>query len=227
MNRNLSSLLFGLAAVLCAVSTTQAATITWDAAQDTTSVADVSTAGTLVAAFNGGSATVTVGGETFTAANPFGFASANGFLNANTGDADFNALLNSASFSFNGNNTGNSGSIDLGSFTPGTTYEVQVFFVDQRPAQNDRINRIGSTDTGSPGATVDLESDPNNALTAPYGQFAIGTFVADGDDPDLTVLGTNFASAQINAWQVRSVVPEPTTACLLVVAAAGLACRRN
>lgn len=225
MTRNMTTFLSCLSGILCAAASAPAATIVWSPAADTTSVSDISTEGTPVAAFNGGDTTVTAAGITFNAANPFGFASIGGFLNANTGDADFNALLNSASFSFNGNNTGNSGSIDLGAFTPGDTYQVQVFFVDQRPAQNDRTNQIGSFDLGGPGATVDLESDPNNALSSPYGQFAIGTFVADGDDPDLSVLGTDFASAQINAWQVRNVIPEPTTACLALLVLSAVATR--
>ncbi len=199
---SLSILLGGL------LPTVDAATITWSGAQDTTSVADISSNGASVGAFNGGQTTVTAGGVTFVNANPFGFASLSGFSSGNTGDVAFNQLLASASFS---PASGNPGTIDLGSFTPGSLYEVQVFFLDQRPAQNDRTNRIGSIDTGGPGATVDLESDPNNDLTAPFGQFAIGTFTADGDDPDLTVFGTDFASAQINAWQVRLVVPEPAS----------------
>jgi len=230
MNCTKISICLSFFAIILATTATssRAATISWGSAQDTTSVSDISTAGTLVAAFNGGENSVTAAGINFAAANPFGFASVGGFLNSNTGDTGFNTLLNSASFSFNGNNTGNSGTIDLGSFASGNTYQVQVFFTDQRPgATADRINQIGSTDTSGPGTTVDLESDPNNALSAPYGQFAVGTFVADGDDPDLTVLGTNFASAQINGWQVRNVVPEPTTACLLGLVAAAFVVSRN
>lgn len=226
MSLTKTTILFGLLAICCLTDSVRSATITWGAVQNTTSVSDISTDGTSVAAFNGGANPVTAASINFAAANPFGFASTSGFLNTNTGDADFNALLNSASFSFNGNNTGNSGSIDLGTFTSGETYQVQVFFVDQRSGLTNRINRIGSTDTSGPGATVDLVSDPNSAITSPYGQFAIGTFVADGDDPDLTVLGTNFNSAQINAWQVRS-IPEPTALFLISLVVGILAARRS
>lgn len=210
---------FGVLAVLSASAVSHAATLSWSAAQDTTSVADVSTNGTPVSAFNGGSASVTAGGVNFAAANPFGFATAGGFGVSGTGDADFDSLINSASFSFSGiGSPVNSGTIDLGAFTLGNTYEVQVFFADQRTGLVDRINRIGSFDTGGIGATVELESDPNNNPSAPFGQFAIGTFVADGDDPDLTVFGVNFNSAQVNAWQVREVVPEPATAGTVLLA---------
>lgn len=226
MTRTKKAILSALVAATAVAGNAQAATISWGAAQDTTSVSDISTDGTLVAAFNGGENSVTAGGITWAAANPFGFASAGGFQATGTGDAGFDSLLTSASFSFNGNNTGNSGTIDLGVFTPGVPYQVQVFFADQRVAQNDRTNRIGSIDADGAGPTVDLESDPNNDVSAPFGQFAIGAFVADGFDPDLTVLGTDFASAQINAWQIRNVIPEPTSLSVAAVAILGLARRR-
>lgn len=218
---------FGVLAIASASASSYAATITWSSAQDTTSVADISTNGTLVSAFNGGSASVTAGGVGFAAANPFGFATAGGFGVSGSGDAAFDQLLNSASFSFSPTGAPvNSGTIDLGPFTSGDTYEVQVFFADQRVGLVDRTNRIGSIDTGGPGATVELDSDPNNDPTSPFGQFAIGTFVADGEDPDLTFFGVNFNSAQVNAWQVRRVIPEPG-ALAGVLLACGLAAARG
>lgn len=211
-------LLACLAAIAALTTPALASVVSWGPAQDLFSAADVSTNGASVSAFNGGTVDAVVAGTNFVAANPFlaqypGDAFAAPLFNPGTGDAGFNTLIGQAAFTFDPIIDVSTGTIDLGVFTPGRLYEVQVFFADQRTAANERTNRIGSFDTSGPGATVDLESDPNNAPTAPFGQFAIGTFLADGDDPDLTVAGFNFPSAQINGWQVRditqSVVPEP------------------
>ncbi|MGC6465750.1 MAG: PEP-CTERM sorting domain-containing protein [Akkermansiaceae bacterium] len=219
MKRTLT--IFGGIAVL---NLSQAAVISWGAATDTTSAADVSVNGTSLSALNGGASNVTVNGVSFTgsdllAGSPVGVGLLGG---GTTGDTGFNSLLDEVDF---GGGTGVS-VIDLGAFTSGNTIEIQVFFTDQRSAQQDRVMRYGSS-TG--GGTVDLEASPNNANTAPFGQYAIGTFVADGTDPDLTLAPQGFGNAHFTAIQVRDlgVIPEPSSLMLSLVACVGLLRRKR
>ena len=194
------------------------AVIAWGAAMDTTSPLDIVTTGTVVGAFNGADESAIVNGVLFGVSDPLGGIS-NGMLSGGTsGDAEFDKFLRSVSFG-----GGTSTSIDLGALVSGQTYEVQVFFGDQRNASNDRVMTFGSS-TG--GGTVDLEADPNNANTSPFGQFASGIFVADGVDPDLTLATNGFGNAHITAWQIRA-VPEPSRAILFVLAGALMIFRRT
>lgn len=222
---------FALIATIALLSpfTAQASIVTWGAAQNTNATTDIRTVGTLHSAFNAGQTAVTVNGVSFASASPFEFTTGNtAFLATDTGNTDFNRLLGEASFEFDALTDDDlEGTIDLGTFTSGLTYEVQVFFTDQRANLNNRSIIYGSEDTNGTGGTVEVLGDPNMNTSAPYGQFAIGTFVADGDDPDLTVLGgANGAVAQINAWQVR-VVPEPSSLLMFGVCTLGLMYRRR
>lgn len=66
-----------------------------------------------------------------------------------------------------------------------------------------------------------MEADPDATTgsplyTAPWGQFAIGTFIADGTDPDLTIEGPT-GGPHLTALQVR-VIPEPSSIVLLGIA---------
>jgi len=190
--------------------------VTWGNAQDTTSATNISTNGVLVGAFNAGpvgGTPVTVNGVEFQTVTPFQFGTTSFLGGANTGDSELDRLLNQVSFNFNNANPGE-GVIDLGSFISGNIYEVQVFFTDQRASSNNRSTLYGSSDGNTTGAFVEVAGDPNQDIAAPFGQFAVGTFTADGFDPDLLVnAGANNNSAQITAWQVRnlSAVPEPTS----------------
>lgn len=208
-----------VAGLLSSSLLSSAAVISWGAAQNTTATTDISTTGTLVEAHAEGGGATTVNGVTFAAANTLGSSSSTQLDGASTGDAGFDSLLNSVSFG-----GGVSTTIDLGSFTSGTSYEIQIFYTDQRtPGLNDRVMTYGSS-TG--GGTVDLEADPNNAGTSPFGQFAIGTFTADGTDPDLTLDTNGFGNAHITAWQIRS-VPEPSSTALLGLGGLALILRRR
>ncbi|RME96216.1 MAG: hypothetical protein D6766_01295, partial [Verrucomicrobia bacterium] len=133
-----------------------AATITWGPATDTTAPTDVRTEGTLLRAYNGGASTVTVNGVEFVASDQLtGPGVASGMLGGGTtGDPNFDLLLDQVDYG-----GGTFTTIDLGSFTPGETIEVQVFFTDQRTRYQDRVMRYGSSTGGS---TVDLEANPDN-----------------------------------------------------------------
>ena len=205
-----------LVGLLLAPAVGHAAVISWGAAQDTTATTDVLTAGALVSAHAEGSTSVssTVNGVTFQKANSLGSAAGGLLAGATTGDTEFDRLLNNVSY---GGGSGTT-TIDLGAFTIGKTYYVQVFYTDQRSATNDRVMRYGSS-TG--GGTVDLDPDPNNLTSSPWGQFAIGTFTADGTDPDLTLTPQGFGNSHISAWQVRE-VPEPSSISVLLLGLGGL-----
>jgi hypothetical protein len=159
-----------------------------------------------VTAHNEGGSEVTVNGVLFEASSSLGTSFSGALDGADTGDTGLNGLLNTLSYG-----GGTSTSIDLGTFTPGSTYLVQVFFTDQRSTTRDRVMRFGSS-TGAD--TVDLDADPDNSTASPWGQYATGTFVADGTDPDLTLMPQGFGNAHITAWQVREItsgsLPVPT-----------------
>ena len=66
---------------------------------------------------------------------------------------------------------------------------------------------------------VDLESNPDNTIGSPFGQFAIGTFTSDGTDLNLILNAQGFGNAHITAWQIRNItaVPEPSSTILMFV----------
>ena len=211
-----------LAGLLSYSMTSHGAVIAWGAATNTTTPGDVSTNGTLIQA-NAEGATATVNTVTFAASNSLGSINVGQLNGGSTGDASFDTLLNELSFG-----GGTSTTIDLGSFTSGNVYEVQIFYIDQRTTNsfNDRVMTYGSS-TG--GGTVDLEADPNNAPSSPFGQYAIGTFTADGTDPDLSLATNGFGNAHISAWQVRDItpIPEPASTALLAFASTAMLLRRR
>lgn len=187
--------------------TVHAAQITWGPATDTTSASQVSNSGALIMAYNPGTSStaydVTVNGVPFTSAaviGPQGFAA--GFMSGGTtGDTGFDTLLDLIDAGLA------STPLDIGSFVLGHQIEVQIFYTDQRPVGFDRVVRVGSTTST---VTVDLEADPNNAITAPYGQFLTGTFIADGNDPDITLEYLGSPYAYISALQVRDLSVSPS-----------------
>lgn len=198
------------ACVMCAAPVAQAAEITWGTAQDTTASNDVLNTGTLIYALNGGvdSAKPTVNGVPFqgvTTLISVDPKNTDGMLGGgNTGDAAFDQLLNTAEYGGGSNRfVGNL----LGPFTEGHSYNVQVVFCDQRENNVDRVMQFGSTNSVGLGtSTVDVEGDVgDDTVGSPFGQYTIGTFVADGDDPDLTLEPLGFANTHWNAMQVRDV----------------------
>lgn len=194
----------------------RSALIQWNPVTDTTSVTDISTNGILLSAFNGGTSTTTANGVTFNASGVLGMTFVGALDGGNTGDAGFDTLLNEFTF---GGGTGDV-VFDIGSFVAGSSYEVQVFYTDQRPdSRSDRIMRFDDDGTGTNGF-VDLESNPDNTTGTPFGQFAIGTFTSDGTDLNLILNAQGFGNAHITAWQIRSIVtpvPEPSLGILLVM----------
>ncbi|MEZ6003464.1 MAG: hypothetical protein R3F17_12720 [Planctomycetota bacterium] len=218
--------------------------ITWSAPQDATAATDVSLNGTLVTARNCWASTLaapTVNGVAFSAFAPLGWGNGGWtLLNGSTsGDADYDALLDSArvtSYGSAGNPT-DWGAIQidsLGSLTMGDTYEIQVWYCDQRPGNgsnflNDRqmllssatgagvlsggvITNLGSVTQGTISAAI--EADPNNLSGAGdtvFGQFITGTFTRTSTDPLYLLVQGVHPIATVNlrphvtAFQIRQI----------------------
>ena len=210
-------------AVLMAASA-GASTITWGPATDTTGPSDVSLAGFLVTAVDMAGVGATVNGVAFQngfSGPPHAFS---GLVNRNfafadgadLGDPDFTELLRTAGWSGRG-----PGDITLTGLTPGFTYDLQIFFMDQRGCCNDRHVTLTSGLN-----QVTLAADPGNGLGAPFGQFTIGTFVADAATQGLAISGE--VVTQVNAWQLREIaIPEPGSLLLVGSGVTLLAQRRR
>ena len=222
------------AALAVAASTTHAASITWglptniNPAGGAASDLDVSTAGTLVGAFNLGGTGVgntTVNGTTFTGlalagsnvtSGNFNFATAGTFAGTNSvgfGSAPFSslsapyqALLSSAA----GTATGPTPfTLTMSGLVTGQTYQFEWWSSQSRFPVNNLT-------TATAGNAVSLDYNPTSTGGG-VGQFAIGTFVADATNQQVITFthGGGFASADdvINGFQLRevSVIPEPST----------------
>ena len=180
-------------------------------------------------------------GVSFSAFAPLGWSNGGWTLNAgsSTGDAGYDALLDSARVTSGGsagNPTGFGGiQLDsLATLTVGSTYEVQVWYSDQRTGTStnvlyDRVmtmsSAVGAVLTS--GGLVSnlsavtqgplsgaLDADPNNQAGAQdtiVGSYCIGTFTRTSSDPLwLLVEGShpqpsNILRPHLNAFQVRDV----------------------
>jgi hypothetical protein len=198
--------MIGIAALtaLSLTTVTPAAVISWGDATAVSTVADISTSGTLVEAINFSAldavpGSVTASGVTFTNNGSMIGKDNNGdFYLGSTGDADYDQLLSDLDYG------GLSGLITLslggGSLTSGFSYEIQIWYSDNDPT---RTMQYGDGN----GNTVDLLNN---------GQFVIGTFTADGTSQALTLDPLGFGQSHINACQVRKSIPEPSSAALLL-----------
>ena len=225
-------------------SSASADLISWGPVQDVTSAAQVSTNGTSVGAFNPWANTFaapTVNGTSFGAFAPPGWNNGGWSLLAGstTGDSEFDALLDSARATSEGTVTNPTGwggiRLDtLATLTQGNTYEIQVWYSDQRAgsATNvlfDRVMNLNSatgsailstgivTNLGSLAqgtVSAGLDADPNNMSGAGdtvFGSYATGTFTRTStDELWLLIQGThpiasNNLRPHINGFQIRDV----------------------
>ena len=174
-----------------------AAVITWGPAQDTSAPSDVSLNGTLNEAVNMVAGpdmmpgSTTVNGVLFTNDDtklPLTYSAGMG---VSTGDASYDALLNYLDY---GDDGAGSYSIQVGSgLSVGVDYEIQLWYADNRSFAGSFSMIYGDGN----GNTVTLGAFGN-------GQFAIGTFVADGSTQtiDLTA-GSPPGTCHMNGYQVR------------------------
>jgi len=221
----LAAVLVSLTA-LGAALTTQAATITWGAAQNITGDTDVSTTGTLVDAFNiGPTATpaTVVNGVNF-ASFAYPTASLTTYTQGNYKVEVSAALLGSASTFGSGSppfsslsapyvtllSTGGGASfganytLTMSGLTVGQEYQFQWW------SNNSSATVDGTTATA--GNAVTLDSNLTNAGGG-VGQFAIGTFIADNAAQQIVFTRTAGSSiSTVNGFQLRQLAPGPGTA---------------
>ena len=127
-----------------------------------------------------------------------------------TGDTNFDTILKSFADSESGII---SGTQTISGLTSGTTYQIQIFFNDQRSTSG-RVMTYG-----------DGEASTNNRDVAAagrgWGQHAIGTFTASGSTQSLTHATNNFGNVHFNALLVTAPTgppPAPETPANLSVA---------
>jgi hypothetical protein len=250
-------------AVLIASGTAHADLITWGTVQSATGPAEISQNGTLVTAkncWNTTSASPTVAGITFAAFGPTGWGNGgNLVMNGSTsGDTAYDTLVTTSratSETTLTNPTGWGGiRIDnLGTpMTLGRTYEIQVWYCDNRPGAGtaaiyDRqmtLSSVAGAATLTGGIVTNLgtltqgalsgllDADPNNLAGAGdtvFGSYCIGTFTRTSADAlYLLVQGTHPTSTNtlrphINAFQIRE-LPLITGTAFCFGDGAGLAC---
>lgn len=196
-----------------------AANITWgnatDISTDIGNFADVSTAGTLVEAYNavannqiGAATPITVNGVTFIPTtslldgDPRDGGAIDFSNSTNDGDPDYDTLVSNLEFGGGtdlvtltlGDGDGDASTTGAGQLIVGEAYEIQVWYSDTRSAQDDRVTPV---------------SDGNGNAVELNDQFAIGTFIADATTQDITLESPDFGQAHVNAYQIRFLNGDP------------------
>ena len=235
----------------------QATTITWDAPQTITGNSDVSFEGTLVRAVGCAStATITVGGnsvlfeDTLTAeshsfVNSYSYT-CDGTLSSSAGDSISTSPLPPATGTDSwgvGRHPNTYGPVNglsaawktilesgietdirnldhatmtLGGLTPNHSYLLQLWVNDSRGSYGPRSEYFdGQTDKTIP-------YDTGNGV---LNKYIIGRFTATGSTQSFTINGS--PSFMVNAYQLRDVIPEPSTTVLLGMGLLGLLARRR
>jgi hypothetical protein len=239
------------ALLLLAATPSPAANTFWDVPATVSSEADVSIAGTLLEAVNlssdgnGVPTTVTVNGVTFVgwAVNGGGISVSPGghfsveaalghFKNSFNGfgspgapfsglSPNYQTLLTSGMFpqsQIDGNDFTGGLKLTISGLTVGDTYQFQWWTNDSRPFATGPIFAMGGA--------ISVSLDPNFTNAAGgVGQHVTGTFTADNSTQVIDFTTTGNGNVE-NAFQLR-LVPEPSTALLLVCGCALLGTRRR
>jgi len=195
MCRKMNCLLL-LALTVCWAGIAFGAEITWQEPFDSVGPEDVIADGEVHEAINGSNAAgeVVVNDVTFTNSDDLlGNSVGPQFLaGQTTGDTGYDELLDSLDY---GGGTTPTISIGGGSLVAGQQYVIQVWFTDLRAAQATRVMTFGD----GLGNNVDV-----HASTGGFGQYAIGSFVADDGSQTLALITNGFGNAHITAYQIRS-----------------------
>lgn len=206
-----------LSTCLLMTGATQAAVISWEAAQSiTSSSTEVVNTGTTVKAVNATSTqqvsanpTLDINGVTFTSSSVLG-----GNFNTPgwtpTADGDYDPFLDYVDFQNSG--TGMF-TFDTITVEDGKDYLVQFWYAAE-----------GTTRA----MTLDsFDGDGSGDVTLSGGQFVIGTFTADGTTQDLAIQASA-NGPRITGYQVRAVaVPEPSSSALLGLGLLAVTLRRK
>jgi hypothetical protein len=244
MKKNLQTFALGLVlgGGLLSTAPLRAQTIDWGSgAHSITGDSDVSTAGTLVNAFNLGADGVTfttVNGVTFTAFTFPGFGSfsttvasgnysftedsgvLNSYNNLGTVAGDYSLLSPSYRTLLSGGGSAtflDTLQLTISGLTAGQTYQFQWWnnnsSLTTSSGDGYQLNTVATA--GSP---VSLDANVGN-VSGGLGQFAIGTFTADGPTALINFNGNvaDPSDPMLNAFQLRDItgVPEPATWTLL------------
>lgn len=221
---------------ILALAPLQAATIAWGTVKDTTgAVAEVSNAGTAFVARNVNGSAQTINGVAF-ASTSIGWgqgAYTTGLNTTTTGNTGYDNLLNTALGAGPGSastpnypaTTGNPSpvaalridSLNAGGYTIGNTYQIQVWFTDQRPGTGlnlkDRIMQLNSTDTTT---TLTLSSGYVSVVQIPdltgggsiaAGNIGVPSGYLEADPDNLSGSGsgdTKLGSYVIGTWVADS-----------------------
>lgn len=195
-----------LATLMMAMFSAHAAPITWGSPVAVRTGAgnssDVSTTGTLVEAYNAAITSYTGGNKTVNGVNfipttsllPGDTSSSIDFsAGTNSGDANYDSLLSTADY---GGGTATTITIGNGLLQVGQNYQIQVWYVDDRSANNARVMGFASSNTASRANLND--------------QYVIGTFTADATTQTLHLTtvsaasGDGFGNVHISAYQIRT-----------------------
>lgn len=172
--------------------------ISWGVATDVSAVSEVVTDGLLVEAKNGvsGTAVHTVNTVPFTGSNGVIF-STNAAANqldsgGDSGDITYNTLLDTVDFG----PSISSGTLTVASglLTDGEDYLIQIWYCDDVRPVGGRVMKFGD----GQGNTVDLDAKGDG-----QGQYATGTFTADGASLTLSFEAVGMTAAHITAYQIR------------------------
>lgn len=179
------------------------APITWEPAVDTAGPSVILTDGALLEAVNGsaGGGVVTANGVNFSPSNTLlSNSAASVALNGQTTlDPGLDDLLNNVEF---GGGTSTSITVGGGALTVGQSYLIQLFFTDLRTCCSSRVMTYGDGE----GSTVNVTA---SGAPGSFGQFAVGSFVADGPSQEISLVANGFGNVHLNGYQIRSAFPAP------------------
>ncbi len=191
-----------------------AASITWNTRSLITGDGDVSTNGGLLYAYDDSDvaatvntvpfaagdsqlslgANVTVSGAYWYSTTAFGSMTGTPWSSLNT---NYQSVLQGGVYA----SSNVTMTVTLNNLTVGHPYQLQIWVCDNRAGASNRTETV----TSSGGNTLTLDYN-NTSANGGVGQFAIGTFTADGTTQAFTLTGAQPAagnSAQLNAIQVR------------------------